>query len=527
MLRYERSAAWDGDDERDLMADYGHDLLFGYFLTPEAGHADAVVELARLADGLGLDLLGVQDHPYQPRFLDMWTLLAALAAQTERIRLVPDVVNLPLRPPAVLAGAAASLDILSGGRVELGLGSGAFARAVAALGGPERAPGPAVEALAEAIVVLRALWAPGPPVTLQGEHYALHGAQPGPFPVHPIGIWLGAYKPRMLRLTGRLADGWIPTLAYAAPADLGPMSHSVDEAAQAAGRDPAAIRRVYNISGRFSPVERGFLDGPPELWIAQLTALVLDLGFSAFVLGPGEDAAGDLERFAREVAPGVREAVAAARREGQPGPAAQHGAPAPPATAPVALGRPTGAAQSALLPEESRPHAADLPSGATTVAGRASQETLLQVHDHLRHELAEIQQAVTAVAAGRLDPAAARSLINRMTMRQNYWTLGTFCAQYCRVVSIHHTIEDRHMFPALQREDEALSAVLHRLGEEHEIIAAVIERFDRALVAMMTDPAGVGAVQRLASELGEALLSHLAYEENELLGPLGRSSIVV
>jgi hemerythrin-like domain-containing protein len=149
------------------------------------------------------------------------------------------------------------------------------------------------------------------------------------------------------------------------------------------------------------------------------------------------------------------------------------------------------------------------------------------VHDHLRQELAEIQQAAASVAAGRLDPASARSLINRMTMRQNYWTLGTFCAQYCRVVSIHHTIEDRHMFPALRREDEALSAVLARLGEEHEIIAEVIERFDRVLVAMLTEPSGVAEVRRLASELGDALLSHLAYEENELLGPLGRSSIVV
>src|SRR5262245_53358932 len=102
------------------MPDYGHDLLFGYFLTPDAGQADTVVELALIADGLGLDILGVQDHPYQPRFLDMWTLLSVLAGQTERIRLVPDVVNLPLRPPAVLARSAATLDILSGGRVELG-----------------------------------------------------------------------------------------------------------------------------------------------------------------------------------------------------------------------------------------------------------------------------------------------------------------------------------------------------------------------------------------------------------------------
>lgn len=167
------------------------------------------------------------------------------------------------------------------------------------------------------------------------------------------------------------------------------------------------------------------------------------------------------------------------------------------------------------------------PAGPVTPSGHASQQTLLQVHDHLRQELGDIQQAVAEVAAGRLDPEAARSLISRLTLRQNDWTLGLFCARYCRVVSIHHTIEDRHLFPALRQEDEALAAVLSRLGEEHEIIAVVLERFDRRLVAMMTAPAGLAEVRRLATELGEALLSHLAYEETELLGPLGRSSIAV
>jgi len=510
------------------MPDYKHDLLFGYFLTPNAGQADTVVQLASFADRLGLDILGVQDHPYQPGFLDMWTLLSMLAAETEHIRLVPDVANLPLRPPSVLAGAAASLDILSNGRVELGLGSGAFPRAVGSLGGPQRDPSDAVDALSEAITVIRSLWAPGPPVTFDGEHYSLRNAQPGPIPPHPIGIWLGSYKPRMLRLAGRTVDGWIPTLAYAAPAEIGPMTRIIDEAAQSVGRDPGAIRRVYNISGRFSDFERGFLDGPPETWIAQLTELVLEYGFSAFVLGPGEDVVGDLERFAMEIASGVREAVAAIRAGEQPGPAPPERAPSPaPALTRVSEPPATEVPISGLLNEEARPHAPGPPDGPVTPAGRASRQTLLQVHDHLRQELAQIQQAADSVASGRLDPASARSLINRLTLRQNFWTLGAFCAQYCRIVSIHHTIEDRHMFPGLRKEDEALSAVLNRLSEEHEIIAEVVEQFDRTLVAMMTDPSGVEEVRRIANELGDALLSHLAYEENELLGPLGRSSIVV
>lgn len=141
------------------------------------------------------------------------------------------MINLPLRPPAVLARAAASLDILSGGRVELGLGAGGFFDAIESMGGPRRTPKEATDALAEAIAVIRALWTPGRAVNLAGEHYRLRGAQPGPPPPHPIGIWVGAYKPRMLRLTGRLADGWFPSSPYAPPAALAEMTRILDGAA--------------------------------------------------------------------------------------------------------------------------------------------------------------------------------------------------------------------------------------------------------------------------------------------------------
>lgn len=108
------------------MTDYAHDLHFGVFVTPSAAHADAVVATAVEAEQLGLDSVSIQDHPYQPAFLDTWTLLTWIAARTERIGLFPNVANLPLRHPAVIARSAASLDILSGGRVEHGLGAGAF-----------------------------------------------------------------------------------------------------------------------------------------------------------------------------------------------------------------------------------------------------------------------------------------------------------------------------------------------------------------------------------------------------------------
>src|SRR5918998_2534154 len=106
------------------MTAYGHPLLFGSFLTPTAADPEHVVGLAQRCERLGLDLVTVQDHPYQPRFLDTWTLLSYLAARTRSVRLAANVTNLPLRPPAVLARSVASLDLLSGGRGGGGVGAG-------------------------------------------------------------------------------------------------------------------------------------------------------------------------------------------------------------------------------------------------------------------------------------------------------------------------------------------------------------------------------------------------------------------
>src|SRR3954471_24656756 len=139
------------------MPDYGHDLQFGIFPSPDATAAERTLELAQLAEVTGLDLVSVQDHPYQAKHLDTWTLLSVIAARTSAIRVAPNVATLPLRPPVVLARAAATLDVLSGGRVELGLGAGAFWEAIAAAGGPRRTPGEAVDALVEAIGIIRAV----------------------------------------------------------------------------------------------------------------------------------------------------------------------------------------------------------------------------------------------------------------------------------------------------------------------------------------------------------------------------------
>src|SRR5918994_6953236 len=193
------------------MTDYGRSVEFGYFPIPNADDYPQLVALARSADELGIDLIGVQDHPYQRRFLDTFSLLAALAVQTKRIRLFPDVANLPLRPPAVLAKAAASIDLLSGGRFELGLGAGGFWDAIEAYGGPRRSPGAALAALGEAIEVIRKVWSGDRNLRFEGQHYQLRGAHSGPVPAHPIGIWLGVTGPRALKLAGQVADGWVPS----------------------------------------------------------------------------------------------------------------------------------------------------------------------------------------------------------------------------------------------------------------------------------------------------------------------------
>ncbi|MGH3417520.1 MAG: LLM class flavin-dependent oxidoreductase, partial [Actinocrinis sp.] len=296
------------------MADYGHSLVFGTFLTPQNAHPHEAVRLAELTERAGLDLVTFQDHPYQPAFLDAWTLLAWVAARTERVRVAANVHNLPLRPPAVLARAAASLDLLSGGRFELGIGAGGFQDAIAAMGGPRRSPGEAVAAFDEAIEIIRAIWDADTRggVYVEGEHYRVVGAKRGPKPAHDIPIWVGALKPRMLRLIGAKADGWLPSLAYLADGDLQRGNRVIDQAAAEAGRDPRAIRRLVNLQGVFTAASGAFLQGPPAQWAEQLLPLVLDDGISTFILA--SDDPRTIETYGAEVAPALREAAARERR---------------------------------------------------------------------------------------------------------------------------------------------------------------------------------------------------------------------
>ncbi|UNK71348.1 LLM class flavin-dependent oxidoreductase [Microbacterium sp. H1-D42] len=300
--------------------DYGQPLLFGSSITPLNGSApfgDAAgdplvpVRLAQRSEELGLDLVTVQDHPYQPRFHETWTLLSWIAGATERIRLSPNVLNVPMRPPAVVARAAASLDLLSEGRVELALGAGAFWDAMTAMGASRLSPGESVTALEEAIEIFRGVWdlSRSTPLHVRGEHHRVTGADRGPAPAHRIPLHIGAGKARMLDLIGREADGWV---LPGGPAGLGMLADGnavIDDAARSMGRSPREVRRILNLSGRFRDGGGSSLfDGPWEQWVEQLVPLMLDGGISTVLLSGDDESA--LETFATRVVPAVREAVA-------------------------------------------------------------------------------------------------------------------------------------------------------------------------------------------------------------------------
>lgn len=530
------------------MTDYGHELRFGSFLTPGATDPEVVVGLALASEAAGLDLVTFQDHPYQPGYLDTWTLMSYVAARTTSITIAANVLNLPLRPPAVVARSVASLDLLSRGRVELGLGAGAFWDAIEAMGGRRLAPGQAVQALAEAIAVIRGIWAVGDRHVLHagGDYHHVEGAKRGPAPAHDVEIWLGAYRSRMLALTGRSADGWLPSLGYLGPGDLAEGNRLIDRSALEAGRDPVEVRRLLNVNGRFAAVRGGLLAGPVDQWVEELAGLALVEGISTFILGA--DDATDLQRFALEVAPAVRELVES-ERSGPPRPGDGASAGGGVAAVPAAVGRPTSAeaggaagvpvaamlgvtattydaprrSRTSWWDEATRPSSSPPAPGTTyTAGGRAIAQHLVDVHDGLRGELAQVQDIVDQVRAGTLDVAAARSSINEMTMRQNDWTLGAYCASYCRTVTQHHGLEDAQIFPYLRRADAALVPVIDRLAAEHVVIHEVLEDVDAALVRFIGAPDDFTELQDAVDLLTDSLLSHLSYEEREITEPIAR-----
>lgn len=283
-------------------------LAFAAFITPSAGAVERTVQLAILSETVGFDIVAVQDHPYQDRFLDCWTLLTWIAARTERVLVMSSVLNLAIRSPAMVAKEAASLERLSGGRLELGLGAGYFWDRISAMA-PRRTRGQAVDAFAEAIAIVGGVWNVDEhsPLTVDGAYHRVEGLDRGPAPVRPIPIWIGADKPRMIAIAAAEADGVVISGVRTPGPSLREVNRQIDEAAIVAGRDPGSIRRSFGIRGEFSSRSRGFLQGPPRQWVEELLSLVVENGITTPMLVC--DDAATIERFAGEVIPALTEAL--------------------------------------------------------------------------------------------------------------------------------------------------------------------------------------------------------------------------
>ena len=239
------------------MTDYGHPITFGLSLYPSVDQLAETRQLAQAADEAGLDYLAIQDHAYNPEFLDVWTLITYLAAETDRISFFPDVADLQLRPPTILAKAAASLSVLTDGRIVLGVGGGASADGIAAMGGTRRSTPEMITFTEEALQIMRQALA-GAVVEFRGAAHSIEGYEAGPVPASPVPIWLGSNGPRMLALTGRSSDGWVsPLSTYVGPAAVPSRQQLIDDAARSAGRGPADVRRIYNVVGMIGAARRG------------------------------------------------------------------------------------------------------------------------------------------------------------------------------------------------------------------------------------------------------------------------------
>jgi probable F420-dependent oxidoreductase len=283
-------------------------VLFGLDVPAEAGPGSDPVAEAVAAEAAGFDFVSASDHPCgsSPSY-EVWTMLSWIAARTSRIRVATRVLGVPYRPPAIVAKMAETLDRLSGGRLILGLGGGASDDEFRAFGLGVPSPRDKVDGLAEAIQITRGLWSQ-PAFSFHGRRYHTDAADLEPKPAHQIPIWLGTFGPRALELTGRLADGWIPSLGFAPPERIPAMRERIIAGARAAGRDPAQITFVYNVEVRVderAEPRPGVVTGAPAA-VAEQLAGFLALGFTALNLKPfGPDRAKQVERLAADVVPAV------------------------------------------------------------------------------------------------------------------------------------------------------------------------------------------------------------------------------
>lgn len=270
------------------------------------GSTAAATDGARLAaqaveaEELGYDLFALSDHLHSstPTF-DPWTALTWVAAATRRLTVVTDVLGLPYRNPVVLAKMAETLARLSGHRLVLGLGNGGYDPEFQAFGLAERTPREKVDALTEAVQVMRAAWSTSH-ARFDGEHYRLDGARLEPRPTAAVPIWIGGYGPRSLQQVGALADGWLPSLGRVELDDAAAMRETVRQAAVGAGRDPDGLTYAANVSFRAGH-RPGILEGSDDAAVDRIDAITA-AGFRVLLVAGLDDGAARTW-FARDIIP--------------------------------------------------------------------------------------------------------------------------------------------------------------------------------------------------------------------------------
>jgi alkanesulfonate monooxygenase SsuD/methylene tetrahydromethanopterin reductase-like flavin-dependent oxidoreductase (luciferase family) len=297
----------------------GKDVVFGFGAHTAVSAGPELLRLAQQADRDGLDVFSLWDHPYLGDQLDAYAAIGFILGRTRQITGLANVSNLPTRPAPLLARMVTSLSALSGGRIVLGMGAGGRWDRISDLGVPRLSPGAAVEALEEAITLVKLLSGGGPPVSYQGRHYRLQQIEPAEVPAPPV--WTGSVGPKSLAATGRVADGWIPGHAADWLSERYRTSRTIfDHAATAVDRDPAEIHTIYNFPGQITdrplPATRDrdgrWIGGSVGQWVEELTGAVQEHQASGFILFPPHGAEPDattLGRWATEIVPAVRAAI--------------------------------------------------------------------------------------------------------------------------------------------------------------------------------------------------------------------------
>jgi probable F420-dependent oxidoreductase len=231
---------------------------------------EAVRDVARLAERSGFDSVWVSDHLFldwskyggpdtRQGCLECWTTMTALAATTERIRIGSMALCNDFRAPALVAKMAASLDLLSGGRVDLGLGAGWYEPEYVAAGIPYDPPGTRIRRLGESVEIVKRLLA-GEELTYEGKFYDIRGAVLNPGPRQsPLPVWVGGKGDYLISTAARVADGWNMSWLTGADAYKERLDHA-RKACEKHGRDFETFRRsagVYVTVGRDERDARG------------------------------------------------------------------------------------------------------------------------------------------------------------------------------------------------------------------------------------------------------------------------------